>query len=254
MSDVASIPHPSLALLGALVGLAGLAGGSALARRGGPAALVTPAVAAVAWLLGPSLGGAATSWDRPVVVVVVVVALTVAFGATGGVVAAGPLGPTGATGCLAVVAGATVLAVPDTEGPVLIAAALAVVTAGPALVEGWDLPEGAAALTAGIVVLVGLSGATDGVVAALGAGGCTAVLLGAAPLTRHRRPGDLGPIVAPWAAVAVVGLGAVIVARLGAVRATSLRALLVTVAATAAVAVGLEVAARLTSGPARRSR
>lgn len=216
----------------------------AAGRSAGPA---LAAVAIVAVVVGPSLADATASWDRPTGLVVAIAALACGFGATGGAVAAVPLGGVGSAGALVATAGAVVLAVPDTEGPVLAAAALGTCWLGLVLTRSLTaapLAEGMAALVGAAVVLVGLGGATDGVAAAIGAAGCVAVLLGAAPLSRLR---GRAPAVPASAAVVIVGAGAAVVARLGAVRATSARALLVTVVATAGVTVALEAVARLTS-------
>lgn len=214
-----------------------------------------PAVAMAAWLAGPDLSSATSSWDRPGPMVAVIVALAVGFGATGGATAALPLGPLGTAWSLVAVTVGVGLAVPDTEGVVLLGPALVTVAAALTAAErrhpgGWPVPDGAAALACAAVVLVGLSGATAGVAAALGATGCVTVLLGAAPLVRRARADQRRPALPAWASAPVVLVAAVAVARLGAVRSTTPRALAVALLGGACTAVALELAARFTSGRA----
>ena len=201
--------------------------------------------------VGPGLDVAVGSWDRPGVLAAAVIAIGAGFAAAGGASAAEPLGPVGTAWSLAAVAGGTVLAVPDTEGPVLACGALGAVAVVATATDrrspgAWPVAEAPAAVGAAAVAVVAVAGATAGIVAAVGALGCTAVLLAAGPL--GRRPAR--PAVPPWVAVPVVALFGTAVARLGALGPSSARALVVTVAAVGLAWGALEAGAALTSGPA----
>ena len=246
-----ALPHPELLAVGAALGVVG-----ALACRRLPEAAAPWATALlplVGLLVGPGMALAIDSWERPPVVVGAVVGIGLAVAATAGASAVDPLGRAGTWAALTAAAAAAVLAVPDTEGPVLTAATCAGISAvllwRPRERTAAD-GEGPTAVAGAAIALVALSGATGGIAAAIGAIGCVAVLLAAGPL--GRRPGPR-PVVAWWAATGVVAVGAAMVARLGAVRSTSARALIVTVAAVAGAWLALEAAARLTSGRARPS-
>ena len=243
------VPHPALLAVGVALGLV-VGSLSLLApRRARPWALALAPLTGL--LVGPGLAAALDSWSRPAALSIALVGIGLGFAATGGASATEPLGPVGSVWCLAAVAGASALAVPDTEGPVLATGLLlgggAALTAAVRRRPGsWPTSEPAAAVGAAAVALVATGGATDGIVAGVGALGCAAVLLGVGPLGRHA----VRPAVPPWLAAPVVAGAAVLVARLGAVRASSLGALAVTGLAVGLTWGALEVGARITSGPA----
>jgi len=248
------MPHPDLFAVGLLLGTIVAVVAWAAASRA-PSALVflLPAAGLAAWLAAPRIDDAVDAWDRPAFLVVAIVLVGLGVAAGAGSSAAAPLGSVGLAWSMLGVVGATALAVPDTEGPVLLLGALAV----PVLVLSWRglVPEWAAAVTAVAVAAVATGGATLGPGAAVGSYGCIAVLLAAAPLNRHAPDGPAGTgVIAPWIAAPVITVVAVGVARLGAVRSTSVRALLVAAAGVVVAALVLEVAVAVTRRRAHPGR
>jgi len=244
------IPHPDQFAIGAALGATVAAIVWVLARTDARRLVaLLPAAAVTAWLAAPHITDAVNHWDRPAAlsIIIVLVGLGVA-GAAGGS-AAEPLGSTGVAWSLAGVTGATALAVADTEGPMLLLGALTVPIAL-ASVGDARVPDWAAGLTALVVAAVATGGATLGPGAAVGSYGCIAVLLAAAPLNRHAHDPGAG-VVPAWVAVPIITAIAVGVARLGAVRSTSVRALLVAAAGVVIAAVALELAAAVTRWQAR---
>jgi hypothetical protein len=261
------LPHLPLLLVGAALGSAAAWLGSRLDPPVRAWVLPAGVAAAVALDPGPGLAAAVASWDLGDLLAVGAVALAALTSA----LAAGAavrLGPTGAALSLVAVALAVVAAVPDTEGPVALAAFLAPLAVAVGVVErrrpgGWAVPAGAAAMVGAGVTLVGLAGSTAGADGALGAWGCVFVLAGSA--ATRRVPGaspsagtlgaSVGPVppagpVASFGLPVLVGAVALAVARTAAADVDLVVVAAVTAAGTAVVA----LAARFAPGRSAAER